>query len=205
MELKFDAITDSLSEQEWVQQLKVKWEEMDPQSRAYLKMTGLAALLLGLLYLILSTMWHVHSLKSELSEKSELLMTIQGANEEMRRLHEAGTPQVTDQAGPWNTYFEGITTNAGMDKSIVSISPEKPTGSGDTVKESLFDLTFKKATIRQVVKFAWFLENGARPVKIRNLSIDTNADPSGYLEATLSISAFSITESKESKEGKSPR
>ena len=34
-------------------------------------------------------------------------------------------------------------------------------------KESLFDLSIKHVSVKQVVRLAYFLENGSRPVKLR--------------------------------------
>lgn len=197
MELRLHAVTDFLNEQPWFQQLKAKWEELDPQSRGYLKIAAASATALLFLYLVLSSLWGVHQLKRELADKNELLTMINSANDEVRRLHETGTPPpAADQAGNWGSYFETMASNSGLDKSAMTVSAEKPGTGGAATKESLFDIALKKATIRQVVKFAYFVENGNRPVKLRNLVIDTNADPSGYLDATLSVSAFSLNEGK---------
>ena len=57
-------------------------------------------------------------------------------------------------------------------------------------------MAVKHANIKQVVKFAQGLEAGARPVKLRDLIIDTKPDGSGYLDATLSVSAFSLVQAK---------
>ena len=106
MELKLHAVTDFLNEQDWFQQLKAKWEELDPQSRGYLKIAGGAATALLFLYLVLSSIWSVHKLKKELSEKNDLLMMIQSANDEMHRLRETARPGRAPPAGTWTTYFE---------------------------------------------------------------------------------------------------
>ena len=50
--------------------------------------------------------------------------------------------------------------------------------------------------IKQVVRYAASLESGSRPIKLRNLLIDTKTDPSGYLDATLALSAFTLVEQK---------
>src|SRR6266481_4632392 len=116
MELKLDSVTDFLNEQAWAQQLKAKWEELDPQSRSYLKVAGIAASVLLFLFLIFSSIWSVHKLKQELSDKTDLLTMVQNANDEMRRLRETGTPPPpADASGPWNSYFESVATTAGID------------------------------------------------------------------------------------------
>lgn len=196
MELRLHAVTDFLNEQAWFQQIKAKWEELDPQSRSYLKIAGGAATALLFLYLILSSVWGVHKLKKELSEKNDLLMMIQSANDEMHRLRNSGVTAAAPPAGTWPTYFDQVAASVGIDKSILTTSAEKPGTAGDVAKETLYDLSLKKATIRQVVKFAYQLENGGQPIKLRNLTIDTGGDMTGYLDATLAISAFTLNEAK---------
>jgi hypothetical protein len=50
--------------------------------------------------------------------------------------------------------------------------------------------------LRQIVNLSVNLETGSRPIKVRHIEIDTHADPEGYMDAQLSISAFKIIEAK---------
>ncbi len=189
------SVSDWLGEQEWFQQLKGKWEELDPQSRLYVKAGAASGSVLLFFILVLSAVWSVHSLKNELAEKTELLSQIQSANDELRRLRDetAGAAAAgAQQTGPWPAYFESVGTGAGLDKATLTVSGEKPGATSDQAKEGLYDLGLKHVSIKQVVRFAFGLENGARPVKLRNLSIDTHADPEGYMDATLAVSAFAL-------------
>jgi hypothetical protein len=187
-----NTISDKLSEQEWFQQLKGKWEELDPQSRSYLKMAGFASAVILFLYLVFSSIWSVHELKKDLADKADLLNVVQGANDELHRLRDNGTAPVNAEVGNWSTYFESTATPIGIEKAALNISAEKPGTSTEVAKESLYDIGLKKVTIKQIIKFAFQLENGTRPVKMRNISINTNADPEGYMDATLSVSGFSL-------------
>lgn len=200
------SITDYLNEKVWFQELKTKWEELDPQSRSYLRFALFGGGVLGVMLLILTSIWSVHSLKKELSDRRSLLFTIQSANEEMRKLKES-TPHLsasggfqtpgnfdTDpQGGPWTPYFESLALGSGVDKSSLTVGSEKPGTSTEQSKESLFDVSLKHVNIKQVVRYAFAIENGQRPVKLRNLSIDTTEGASGYLDTTLAISAFTPT------------
>lgn len=201
MELKLGSVTDFLNEQEWFQQIRVKWEELDPQSRLYLKVAGLVAGVLIFLYLIFSSLWGIHSLKRDLADKNDLLALIDNSNEEVRRLHDIGgsIPPSDATTTPWPEYFESIAASSSIDKGILTVSAGKPGTGGELAKEDLFDLSLKKANIRQVIKLAFNLENGARSVKVRSISVDTAADPSGYLDATLSVSAFTVAPTKAGK------
>jgi hypothetical protein len=190
------SVTDWLGEQEWYLQLKAKWEELDPQSRVYLKAGAAGGSALLLLILFFSAVWSVHSLKSELADKQGLLSSIQSANEELRRLKDeaSGSPAAgaATASGSWGSYFESLGQAAGVDKSSLSISSDKAGTTTELAKETLFDVALKHVSIKQVVRYAFNVENGNRPVKLRNLSIDTHADPQGYMDATLAVSAFAL-------------
>lgn len=191
----FRSSGDWLQEQAWFQQLRTKWDELDPQSRMYLQFAfgGISAALV--LFIAGSFIWNVHSLKKEVAEKSDLVHMIQSANDELRALKEsAAVPSVPAGAGaaePWPNYFNTVAAQAGLGKDNLAVSEEKKIADkGEQAKESLFDINLKKVSIRQVVRVAFSLENGTRPVKLRNLMIDTKDDPTGYMDATLSVSAF---------------
>lgn len=192
------SLTEFLNEQQWYQELKAKWDELDPQSRTYLKFAGFGCALLAVILIILSSIWSVHSLKAELREKKALLNLIQSANDELRRLRETTPSSVGKdrEGGPWPAYFESLASSSGFDKAALTVSPEKVGTPGDLTRESLFDLNLKHINIKQIVRFAFALESGQRPVKLRNLMIETKSDPSGYLDASLAISAFTLVEPK---------
>ncbi len=191
----FSTLGDKVNEQAWFQQLKGKWEELDPQSRTYLRAAGIGLSSLLTLVLVLSSIFSVRALRHDLNERTELLGTIQTAGDEMRRLRESN-PSVASgsetESGPWAPYFETIATQAGMEKSVVTIGEEKVGTNSELAKEALIEVSLKKVNIKQVVRYAFQLESGHRPVKLRNLTIDTQMDPSGYLNATLAVSAFKL-------------
>ena len=121
---------------------------------------------------------------------------IETSTDELRRLQEAlpGNALKGDaqEASPWSAYFETLATTAGMAKSNLNISTEKPGASSDQAKESLFDIDLKHVNVKQVIGYAVSLENGPRPAKIRNLFINTKGDPTGYMDATFAVSGFAL-------------
>jgi len=198
----FSRLSDRLNDQVWFQQLKGKWDELDPQNKKYLQTALVIVVSLLIMFVVFGSFYKVHKLKKEVAEKNELLQLIQNANDEMRKLREA-TPgaAIGGRAGeqknaPWGTYFESIAVASGLEKTTLTTSTEKPGNTGDLAKEYLYDISLKHVTIRQIVRFAFYLENGARPVKLRNITIDTKSDPTGYMDTTLSISAFTLKSSK---------
>lgn len=192
-----DKLTDWLNEQAWWQELKSKWEELDPQSRLYLKLAGGGILLVVLLLIILNFIWGAHRLRDDVSTKSELLAYVNRSNDEMRRLKETST-NLSGAASndPWPAYFQQVAGGAAVPTDGFAVSDPKPGAASDVSKEALYDITVKHANIRQIVKFVQSLETGTRPVKVRDLAIDTIQDGSGYLDATLAVSAFSLVQPK---------
>ncbi|MFL5812362.1 MAG: hypothetical protein ACJ763_02195 [Bdellovibrionia bacterium] len=189
-----DSLSDWLNDQTWFQQLKEKWDELDPQSRLYLKFAGAGVSVLIVVFGLFSFYWSVHKTKQELMAKSELLSMMSNAADELRTL-QAANSSLNAGGGtnePWPAYFETTANAAGIPKTNLTVSDSKAGTSSDVAKETLFDLTMKKVSIRQAVRLAQSLESGARPVKLRNLTIDTQPDGSGYLDATLSVSAFAM-------------
>jgi len=196
-----NSISDWLDEQVWFQQLKAKWEELDPQSRLYVQFAGAGGSVLLVIFILFSFYWSVHKTKEELMAKSELLSMVSSAADELHTLQASnsslsaggnpagGAPSSNE---PWPAYFEATAGSAGISKGSLTVSDSKAGTTSDIAKETLYDLSMKKVSIRQAVRLAQTLEAGARPVKLRNLTIDTQPDASGYLDATLSVSAFAM-------------
>jgi hypothetical protein len=199
--------TDFISEQEWFQELKTKWEELDPQSRGYLQLAAAGASLMGAFAFLFMFMWNVYRLRNELTEKRTLLTTIQAAHDEISRLKDtvphsglstADTSPLSssDDSNPWTAHFESLASSAGLEKTSISVTGEKNGASSDQSKEVLFDLSLKNVSIKQVIRYMASLETGARPVKVRNLTLDTHPDLTGYLDAHMAVSGFSVVELK---------
>ena len=190
----FSNVSEKLLEQSWFLELKGKWEELDAQSRFYLKTVSGVAAALAVLGLLVTSIYSVYSKKSEYKAKSELLLMLQSANEELRSLREStsGTAGATAATGNWKQYFETTAESLGLDKANIAVSPEKPGASTDTIKEELIDVSLNHVNIKQIVNYTFNLESGTRPVKLRNLTIDTKSDPSGYMNATLALSGFAM-------------
>ncbi|MEK7690903.1 MAG: hypothetical protein AAB425_07770 [Bdellovibrionota bacterium] len=182
-----------LVEQEWFIQLREKWQELSPEQQQYAKMGGLGSGSAVLLGIVISSISSTHALKSELESKMELNQLILTAAQEMKRLKDSGSATGAGRSpdkGPWPDYLKSRGDAAGVAREAIEVSSEKSGGKTELVKESLFDVNLKKIGIKQIIRMAFQLENGPRPVKLRNLTIDTKLDPEGYMDARMAISAF---------------
>jgi hypothetical protein len=192
----FTQIGDKLNDQVWFQQLKGKWDELDAQSKLAVRIGSVVVGVLLLLVIVFGQLSSVRSLEKELADKSELLTTIQTAQEELRRLREVSGGAQASAGGEanWAPFFEAQAAASGIDKEKLTVDTGKPGADTPLAKESLHELGLKGVNIKQIVRYAFHLENAGRPVKLRNLSIDTQGDMSGYLDATISVSAFAAKE-----------
>src|ERR1700687_192900 len=103
-----DKVSEWLNEQIWFQQLKVKWEELDPQSRIYLQFAAAGGAVLITVFALFSFYWNVHTTRQELINKSELLSMVSSATDELRTL-QASNSSLAGGGGssePWPVYFE---------------------------------------------------------------------------------------------------
>ena len=193
--LKLESILDKIAEQVWFQQLRAKWDELDAQSRMGLQWAAGVAGALLVVWLFAGTAWKVHSLKSEIADKDELIRMIQNATDELAELKEqipAAGATSTASSQPLKDYLTTVAAGSGVPASSLGLDNEKSGSVRDGSKETLAQVTLKKINLRQLVRFLFQMENGSRPVKLRNLSIETHTDQSGYLDATLQVSTFTL-------------
>ena len=185
---------DKLVEQSWFQELKSKWEELDHQSRLYLKYAAWGLVSLAGIIIVLTSVFSVRSLRNEVQDKQTLLTLIKNSNDEIRQLRDssAGGGQNRDSSQTWEAYIYSTGQSIGVEQGVLTVGSERsPSGQGtELFKESLIDLDLKHVNIRQVVRLAHILETGARPIKLRAMTIDAQEDLSGYLNAKLTVSAF---------------
>ena len=187
-----------LNDQVWFQELKTKWEELDPQSRTYLSFALGGGTVFAILFVFISALVNVHSLKNRLAEKNELLLKVQQAGKEISMLKAltggAAGPSNSGKANTainWNGHLSSKAVTLGIPQENIIIAKEKPGLDGQMTKETLIDITLNKVNIKQVVQFAYDIENDSTPIKLRNLSIQTDGNE-GYLNANLAVSAFTL-------------
>jgi hypothetical protein len=201
-----DGIVEIFQAQPWYQKLAESWEGFRPESKLYLKFAGFGCFILLFLLIAIVSIWHVHGLKQKLVQRQELLSSLRSAQEEIRssQLKNSKDLQAIRAASekiPWKTYFESVATQVGMDLTNVtiaesSVEKEQESSLKALAKETTFDIVVKKVNVRQFVMFAFELENGSKPTKVRNLSVKAYPDGSGYLDVSFSVSGFILLENQ---------
>lgn len=190
------SILDKLNEQVWFQQIKAKWDEVPLESRNAIQISGISiisiSILSGLLYFGLET----YTLKKQYNDRLSILSLLQNATDEINRLKEKSSLSGAEEKGGWDSYFTKKAEGQHITKEQITISPESAIGSGGATKELAVTLTMKHINIKQFTNLVQSIENGERPVKVRNINVDTHFDPEGYLDAKIIVSAFEVATDK---------
>jgi len=187
----------SIQEKTWFIKLRAKWDELDPQSRMYIQGTSLITLAIAVFWVTIGSWWKVHAIRREIAKKNEIIQMLQSGSDEIKTLRAKISPgrALGEDRSAWLGYLESISTSMGLDKASVVISSETQGKTGDFFKESIFEVSLNKINVKQLTRFCFQIENGTRPIQIKKLSVDTKTDLSGYLDAKLTISAYSAKKS----------
>jgi len=206
------SFSDKIQDQVWFQQLKVKWDELDARTKMALKtlsLIGGGALGIGLVGM---NLYAVAQKKSEIDERMALIQKIQSAQDELKRLREVTSRLNGGDTQPWAEFLQSKAAPAGFDATSIEVTSEKIVGvaaapapaakdaKGKNVEpapatgpeETVIEASVKHVNVRQLTKFVHEVENGGRTVKVRRLQVDTNPDESGFLDASVNLSAFRI-------------
>lgn len=192
-----ERILDWLNDQEWYQELKMRWDALSSEQKQYARLGGLAGAFALVGFFFYSVMTTLGSVRSDFEEKEGLLRMVEKAQQERADLkRRTGTHSLSEADNPnWNQYFQQTASTSGIESSALNIESPKSGKSSALSKELLYQIKVNHVGIRQLQKFLFYLETGRNPIKLRNLQILTQ-DAEGYLNARVAVSAFDFKESK---------
>lgn len=208
-------ISDKLQDQVWFQQAKVKWDELDARSKMAVKYILLVSVSVCLVGGVGSYLYTVADKKHEIEEKLALIQKIQSAQDELRRLKDVTSRFSGGGDQPWGQFIQEQATPAGISPESVKIVTESVVAGGAAPapapksaakgkektetppaaagpEETVVEASLERVNVRQLTKFVHAIENGGRTVKVRRLQVDAAPDESGYLTATVVVSAFRL-------------
>lgn len=208
----FQRVSDKIQDQPSYQQLKAKWDELDPKSRTVLKVLVLGGGSLALVLFLGNSIMAVQDQKQEIEDRLALIQKIQSSQEELRKLREMTAGISGGDGSPWSGYLESLAVSAGIAGGTLAVGPEqvatppkeakKPAAGAkdkdaapvaDTAPvETLVEVVAKKINVRQLVKFVYAVENGNRTAKVRQMRVNTDPEENGYMDVTLEVSGFTI-------------
>jgi len=185
-------IQEKLETQVWFQEIMTKWDEMDPKVRKNLSLSIVGGGFLIFFISCFSFYWSVRNAEKDLYQKQSIIQMLQTSAEEMRSLRASRIGGSSIESGGWTEYFSDLAQMSRLDREKMLIGEAKMLPSKNSVQEFIYEISFKKITISQLKDYAYSIEHGTRPVKIRNLEVDTEMNPEGYLSAKISVSAFDL-------------
>jgi hypothetical protein len=193
LKARWNEFRDKISEQVWAQEIKAKWDELPSEKKHVFRLGALFGSVAVILIGMFSWGMSVRGLERDYENKKTVLALLEAGTQELAGLKSALTVEGDEgSTESWSDYIRSTAARTGVDAASVETGEEKAGEDTDLTSESLIDITVKRTNIRKLVRLVFSLEHGGRPIKLRNLNIDTKQDPEGYIDATLSVSAFKI-------------
>ena len=191
---KWNEVSDKLQDQVWYQQIRSKWDELDPKNRSIIRTGSMVLAITVLLVGTVSLYSDVRRKRQQIEDRQELVTKLQKSQDELRRLRENSPLAQGNPDEPWNTYIESKLAPIGIRADSITVEPERALpvdkNNPDRPKETVIDATLKKVNVRQLVKLVYQLENGGRPAKVKRIQVDTEPDESGYLNLSITLLGY---------------
>lgn len=182
-----------LTEQSWFDDLKMRWQDLDPRSRGTIKLGALGLGVVLSFLTMISVLSGVTSARSDYYARLEMAGTLDAATAELKSLkRRTGAETGGEMPTPWSEKFGRIATESSIDPSAMIVGPETPGKQNELVKEGIFDLSFKNITIRQLVGFLIKLQTSGSPARLDAIEINT-VGAEGYLDAKTRVSALTVS------------
>ena len=198
-EVWIQTLMNQLEDQSWFQELKSKWQELDPGQQLYIKLGSIAGLVLLLILWLGSWMNHNASLQDKLNEKQDILQELKTFNQKGQS--NSGKSQSLNAASNqnWVQLFKSLATKSRFSADELQVKKRRnPTTQGNQSKElteKQFELITKKVNLKQLIRYIFHIENHELPIQIQSLNIE-QVNTKGYLSGKMLISVF-----QPSKEG----
>lgn len=186
---RLDRFFETVRESEAFQQIKGKYDELDSQAKVYVNLGALAAVILLIVLSVLIGMAKVNGLKSEIEEREELIGYLQRSADTIKQLRAQQSASNADTSSPLPTFVENVLSRAGLDRGKAEIGAEHPGAEEKDSVEMLLDVKLNQVNLRQLSQFLFQVteQGAARGLNVKDLVVDTKGDPSGWLDASVTI------------------
>ena len=175
------------------EQIRASWKNLAPRERLLLSIVGVFGGLLALYFVALNPFLTAQSRASEsaLTADSQLAAMIR-----LRREYDTAQAQlaaVEDQIrGNQDrrnvlTLLEALAKESGVS---VEAMKDRRAGSNEAYREQRVEVSLKKITLEQAVRYLHSIESAERPFSIKSLRMKKRADGSKLLDVTFAVSSF---------------
>lgn len=133
----------------------------------------------------------VNGLKAAIEEREDLIGYLQRSADNIKQFKAQQASSNTDVSSPLPTFVESVISRAGLDRGKTEIGAEHPGTEEKESVEMLLDVKLSQVNLRQLSQFMFqATEMGSgRGLNIKDLIVDTKNDPTGFLDATVTLAA----------------
>lgn len=184
-----DAIRDS----EAFQQVKGRYDELDSQAKLYVNLGAVALVVFFVFFTILLGMAKLSRMKSDINEREELIGYLQRSSDQIRQLKaQQSASRGVDTTSPLPEFVGNVLMAAKIAEDKAEIGQERTGAQDKETVEALLDVKLSQVNLRQITQFLFTLteQGSARSLNIKDLTIDTKSDPSGWMDAAVTISSY---------------
>lgn len=190
---KLDEFLQKLGDQEWVLQLKNKWNDLDSQKQAFIQIFTVIFLLCFFIIYSIYGMVALRSAQSGFAEKTELLTYLKNIQSEIQILNQQ-TRGIQSETNPpnWENLLKTTLSSQGLIGENIEIKKQKEAPFGSHLKETLFAVQIKDAKLRPLIQGIHALEAQMKPIKVRKINIESKGNKEPVL-AVLYVSGFTLS------------
>lgn len=185
---------EKIKDSEAIQQIKARYEELDPQTKLYVNLGGVAGMMLLILITVFSGIAKVNSLKSDMNDREELIGWLQRSGDTLKQLkaQQEAMRGNKDMNSPLNTFVQSVGNGAGVNPDKIEVAAERSGRDTKDAKEFLADVKMNQVNLRQVTRLLFNLTDQGAPrnLVVRDLSIDTKNDPTGWLDVSFTVATW---------------
>lgn len=190
---KLNKLLETIRDSEAFQQIKGKYDELDSEAKLYVNLGAVALVVFLVFMTLLLSMAKLNRMKSEINDREELIGYLQRSSDQIRQLKAQQTSsRAADVTSPLPTLIGNVVSNVRIDEAKVEVGTER-TGTQDKESmEQLVDVKMTQVNLRQINQFLFSLteQGAARGLNIKDLIIDTKGDPSGWMDASMTVASF---------------
>lgn len=193
---KLDKAIETIRDSEAYQQIKAKYDELDSQTKLYVNLGAVAGVVFVIFLSMVIGMAKLRGMKSDLDDREELIGYLQRSADQIKTLRAAqNSSHGSDLSSPLGQFVTNVLVSMAttrIDPTKVDVGSEKPGEQDKDSVETTLDVKMTQVNIRQITNFLFELtqQGSARGLNVKNLSIDTKGDPSGWMNATMTLATY---------------
>ncbi len=185
---------EKIKDSEAYLQAKAKYDELDPQTRLYINLGIIGAVLLVVVISVVGGVAKVNGLANDIDRREELIGYLQISADNLKQFKEKqeAARGNADVSSPLPTFVENVSTTTGLNPEKLVLGLEKPGQEMKEAKEALIEVKLTQINLKQLTRLLFNLtdQGSARNLNIRDLTVDTKGDPTGYLDASFMVATY---------------